>query len=112
MTYTQTVFDIIKQHDGIKCLAIANITDKSQNSVSGLLSRLKQQDMIYDSDGKWYVSNVIVNTIKSRLLDINNDCGALPNPWNQGYVSALSDHGIINEKQFDELIAWLRSTPE
>ena len=50
----------------------------------------------------------IVTKVKTKLLDVHCE-DDVNTKWSEGYLSALVDHGIINEGQFDGLIAWIKT---
>jgi len=45
--------------------------------------------------------------IKARLLDVSKGV-AFNHSWAEGYLSALADHKIISEEEFDELIEFIK----
>ena len=52
-----------------------------------------------------------IDKIKARLLDVRDITNSMSNPWNEGYISALCDHKVITEGEFDEIMTWLKSCP-
>ena len=44
--------------------------------------------------------------IKDRLLDVNE--GPMSNDWNEGYLNALADAGLIGRIQYASLMNWLK----
>ena len=46
--------------------------------------------------------------IKDRLIDINRDEPLSSNAWNEGYLNALTDAGLISETQYDSLMDWIK----
>ena len=47
--------------------------------------------------------------IKDRLLDINN-AEPMAKDWNEGYLNALADAGLIGRIQYGGLMSWLKYT--
>ena len=55
----------------------------------------------FDSPGK-------LDTIKQKLMDVSNgDIDASARTWCEGFISALTDVGMISEDEFEHLMKWL-----
>lgn len=107
MTNTNTIREIVRSHNGIKMLDIANELGIPHNTVSGTLSHLKYIGIVFNEDSKWYATNS-VHTIKQTLNEIHVSLNMPLDKWAEGYVSALADHNIINENEFNELIEYIK----
>jgi len=99
---TKQVYDIVCRHSGIRCQQIVDMIDMKRNSVSGILSSLKQSGHITNKDGLWYPCNDTLEV--RRIIETFNDIGYDDKSWCEGYISGLCDHNVINEIEFDHLL--------
>lgn len=105
---SETVYNIVREHGGIKCAEVARIANTPLNSTSGTLTALKHRGMVFNEDALWHATNS-VHTIKRTLNDIHESSNVSLDGWAEGYVSALANYNIINENEFDELIEYIRN---
>jgi hypothetical protein len=103
-----TIYDIVRSHNGIKCIDIVKITHINTNSVSGTLSTLKYRGMIFNDNTLWYVGHGTIHNIKHALNYIHKLLPIPLNTWAPTYVNALCEHGVIDENEFDELIEYIK----
>ena len=100
------VLNELSKQDGLKCNELVNKLNVSQQSISGILSHLKREGKVINKDAKWYLvkHTPIVNSIIQRMNDIGYDNKA----WNEGYMSALADHKVINEDEFETILEYIK----
>lgn len=105
---TLKIYKMVLDGNGVKCSTIATSLAIPISSTSGILSMLKLRHRIYNNEGLWYVldETPAVKSIKLRLLDISTD--DFDTVWCEGYISGLCDMKVINERQFDYLLDWLK----
>lgn len=49
----------------------------------------------------------IVRKVQIHILDVHDN--EINLPWCEGYISALANHDIINEREFDLLLKWIQT---
>lgn len=110
----QTVLNMVKAGNGIKCQTIADKLDIPFNSVSGALSYLKRRGAVYNNETLWHTTNLehykgwekmIDIIVKLRDIHCNDNAHT---PWSEGYLSALVDYRIISEDQFESLLGLIK----
>ena len=106
---TNTIYEIVRSHNGIKCVDIANEIHTPINHISGMLSALKHLDKVYNCDAKWYAANSI-HDIKQTLNDLHESLDMPLGEWAEGYVNALNNYNIINDDELDELIEYIKTS--
>ena len=104
---TDTVYKMVRSHNGIKMLDVANTLNIPHNTVSGTLTTLKYRGMVFNENSQWYAANSVY-TVRRKLDEIHESLNMPLGAWAEGYVSALADHDIINEGEFDELIKYIK----
>lgn len=105
---TSNIYDIVRSHNGIKCADIVKIVHKPTDYVSGRLSHMKYRGIVFNEHAKWHAT-VSIYAIQCTLDDAHNGTGRSFGQWAEGYVSALADHAIISENEFDKLISYIQS---
>ena len=104
---TNTIYGIVRSHNGIKCIDIAHEMHSTQSCASGILSMLKRRNMVFNENKRWYAFNFIEQIIH-KLDDIHESLDIPLGEWAEGYVTALVNFQIIHEDEFDELIEYIK----
>lgn len=90
------VVDMLSFKQGVKAAQIAETLQRSYNSISGELSRLKLLKKACNRDGLWYRCDDRLDSAKNYITEQFNESG--DSEWLEGWICGYTDldHGELD----------------